>query len=116
MKVKITGCSDKALWYKDKIGQEFEIDESYHEKAEDFNKRTYGIYVTWVNGKEHGIKFEDCQLVGVDKLLKPLRCGCPNHSDVVAKYNETSVEIKCKHGQTKRLTVVKGKLEEDKRG
>jgi hypothetical protein len=39
-------------------------------------------------------------------LENELRCGCQHHSDVVAKYNHDTVEIRCKHGKFVRLKVV----------
>jgi hypothetical protein len=50
------------------------------------------------------------------QLENELRCGCQCHSDIIAKYNDDTVEIKCKHGKTTRLKVIDGELKEDKRG
>lgn len=41
--------------------------------------------------------------------IKPLRCQCSHH-DIVAKYDDTHVEIKGKHGCYTILEVVEGKL------
>jgi len=46
-------------------------------------------------------------------LENELRCGCQYHSDIVAKYNHDTVEIRCKHGKFVRLKVVEGELKED---
>jgi hypothetical protein len=43
-----------------------------------------------------------------------LRCNCPTHSDLIAKYNDDTVEIKCKHGKIVRLKVVDGKIKEER--
>ena len=67
MKVKILKCTSGPpfgfwrFWYHDKIGQEFEIDERFHLKAEGYFYSP--VFVTWVNGKEHGINPEDCEIV-----------------------------------------------------
>ena len=47
------------------------------------------------------------------QLENTLRCGCQYHSDVVAKYNHDTVEIRCKHGQSVVLKVVDGKLRKE---
>jgi hypothetical protein len=49
------------------------------------------------------------------QLENELRCGCAYHSDIVAKYNKDTVEIRCKHGRFVRLKVVDGELREEKR-
>jgi hypothetical protein len=47
-------------------------------------------------------------------LENELRCGCQYHSDIVARYNKDTVEIRCKHKQTVRLKVVDGELREER--
>lgn len=43
--------------------------------------------------------------------MQELRCGCnPNQNNLLAKYSDTKVEIKCKHGKIIVLEVVNGKL------
>lgn len=50
----------------------------------------------------------------MNQIMKDLRCGCNPHSDIVAKYNDDTVEIRCKHGRYVRLKVIEGKLQEEK--
>lgn len=86
------------LCYHDKIGQEFDIDERYHVKAE--GEFYSPVFITWIDGKEYGIFPDDCIVVEDTKLPNEIRC--PNCNRKLGEYTGHIqwISLKCHNCKT----------------
>ena len=102
MKVKIIKCSEQAFWYKNHIGDVFEVEKGYKGdfKVDDNNK--YKINNTFLN-RDFVIDKEDCEIIK-ENDMKELKIGdevevpsCGTWTKVIfIKYSEND-SIICVH-------------------
>ena len=62
MKVKITKCQYEESWYRDKIGEIFEVHDNPEGLSGGFYAYDSSLHYMCIDGK-HGIDVEDCEVV-----------------------------------------------------
>ncbi len=116
MRVKIIKCTEQEIeeeirpyytgvWYKDKIGQVFEVDERYKEDAEMEFQMPSDRVVTTIDGQPYAIYKADCVIVY--EYLPPNEIRCRECNRKLAEFTGDIQWISIKCHNCKSISVSK---------